>query len=192
MQTSSKNRLARLEAAIRQRTKNRSLDVRRKQYVGADWSTIFNAIWDAADDEGRELLEEIVKQAKDYAAQPPRNTPGGPVPYTHGFLRWLDLLAAGYADLPDRVPTCVLRAWRNGYTGVRHPGTAWTRPAWAPSATWRCEDCRMVLPNAREDGSMPHISPCPICRSDKLAHLDCSQPFGTSWINPKTGDYHAG
>jgi hypothetical protein len=73
-------------------------------------------------------------------------------------------LQDGWAELPETIPHAVLLAWRNGY--ANHPAGS------TPIPMWRCEDCRMVLPNCTPDGFGPCITPCPVCGGERIGRMN--------------------
>jgi hypothetical protein len=135
-------------------------------------------VWEAADDEGRPLLEEIAAQVKEYDSQPAPTRPEWQSEedfavdpdsevWPHGFTRWLHMMREGHASLPEELPTSVLVAWRDGYRdnpcNVRvgdRPGERST-----PIVTIRCERCWMALPG--------RFDVCPVCGGDRMGFLNC-------------------
>ena len=120
--------------------------------------------------ESYQLIEDIGQQIEEYQGKPRRLLPNGePTVDIHGFLEWLQGLKDGWAELPEVIPHEVLLAWRNGYANhpCRRPGEPCT-----PVPIRRCEDCRMVLPNATANDNGPCIIPCPVCGSEKIGHMN--------------------
>jgi hypothetical protein len=136
------------------------------------------------------VLEQILAQAKEYDNQPKRTLADGTEALdAHGLHWWLLLLHNGDAELPERIPHVVMLAWRDGYRGTK--SEAWPGPApWSPGPVWRCEDCRMALPNAYPGGRVFDggcMRPCPVCNGRRLAHMNFSEPWGKSWRIPRNG-----
>jgi hypothetical protein len=111
------------------------------------------------------IVEELGRQAEEYAALPPHEFQGVSTPRTHAFIEWISYVQEGHAPLPSPIPHALLLAYRNGH--ANHP----CKPLGTPIPTVLCQDCEMVLPNSKEEGGLPWISPCPACGGTNLAHF---------------------
>ena len=65
------------------------------------------------------VMEDILSQIDDYAAQPPHEFNGVVRPRVHGFLEWLFYVQEEHAPLPETIPHALLLAYRNGH--AHHP-----------------------------------------------------------------------
>jgi hypothetical protein len=132
-------------------------------------------LYDAVDDEGAAVLEEVVAQVREYDAQPDQECPEWQTPedfavdpdnerWPHGFTEWLIMLRMGAATLPEELPTSVLAAWRDEYAA--HPcnqpnsSTPSGQPGLraSPRVGARCASCGMALP-----GNIGLQPACPVC-----------------------------
>jgi hypothetical protein len=137
--------------------------------MGADLEEIVDALEAAVAPEDRPLLAEIDRQIEDYGERQPDRM--------HGFLEWVLLLHKGSRSLPERIPADLLRTWRDGYS----ERWGFDGSPRSLSASWRCEDCKMALPNAGPNGTL-FPSDCPVCGSVDLRYADLSRPIGERWI----------
>jgi hypothetical protein len=138
-------------------------------------------VYDACDDEGAAVLEEIAAQVKEYDEQPDQECPSWQTPedfavdpdnerWPHGFTEWLIMLRMGAATLPEELPTAVLIDWRDQYRA--HPcnqpnsATYSGQPGLrvSPRVGTRCASCGMALPGnpGNQDG-------CPVCGGTAFA-----------------------
>ena len=170
-------RLTKMLAEARTLAANRRRRVRARECRDLEWPDLLRLVWEAADDEGRPLLEEIAAQVKEYDSQPPPVRPEWQTEESfladedsevlpHGFVRWLHMLREGHASLPEELPASVLVAWRDGYRDHPcnvlfgdHPGERST-----PIVGMRCEACGMALPG--------RLDVCPVCGGDKMGFLN--------------------
>lgn len=131
-----------------------------RRCVGMTFDEVQAAVESAVAEEDLPILQEVIDQAEAYEALPARRLPDGTQPERlSGWREWLDLLAAGHASLPERMPTSALLAWRNA--GRRDPAANVLPQC-------RCADCRMVVPAHDESGNHGWpIRPCPACGSTK-------------------------
>jgi hypothetical protein len=123
---------------------------------------IIRMIVDACPPESESILSDVVSQVSEYQAHPPQyQLPDGtPYHHNHGFLDWLQALHDGWGDLPEKLPHAFLLAWRNG---SRNAVGA------APIVLYRCEGCRMLLPNSDSEGFLGRFRRCPVCGGTDIA-----------------------
>jgi hypothetical protein len=139
--------------------------VRRRQCQSATWEGLLDMVERSTLPESVPVIEEIAAQVEESHSRPPRELPDGTLRRdTHGFLQWLEGLQEGWAALPEKIPHAVLLAWRNGY--ANHPARS------TPIPIRRCEDCHMALPNCTADGFGHCITPCPVCGSGRIGHMN--------------------
>jgi hypothetical protein len=130
---------------------------------------IIRMIVDACPPESESVLSEIVAQVLEHQSRPPQYQLPDGTPYhrDRGFLDWLQALHDGWGDLPKKLPHAFLLAWRNG--GKNAGGTA-------PIVLYRCEGCRMLLPNNNSDGALGRFRSCPVCGGREIAAMLLFKP----------------
>jgi hypothetical protein len=139
--------------------------IRRRQCQNATWEELLQLVDESILPESWPVMEDILSQIEEYHERPPRELANGEMKKdVHGFVEWLWGLQDGWAELPETIPHAVLLSWRNGY--ANHPAAS------TPIPIRRCEDCRMVLPNCTADGFGPCITPCPVCGSNRIGHMN--------------------
>jgi hypothetical protein len=138
--------------------------VRRRQCQDASWEELLRLVDESIPPESEPLVNDILDQIEDYHRRSDESPGGESRENVHGFVEWLWGLQEGWAELPEAIPHAVLLAWRNGSANHTAGGT--------PIPMWRCEDCRMVLPNCTADGFGPCITPCPVCGGERIGHMN--------------------
>lgn len=164
-----KNRIRRLEEKANIMAKGRGRLVCSRDCKGVSLDELMQMVEESLLPESVPVLEDIAKQIEAYHQRPPRKLPNGEmINNIHGFVYWLWGLQAGCSSLPEKIPSELLLAWRNGY--ANHPAGA------TPVPIRRCEDCLLVLPNCSPDGFGPCINPCSVCGSENISHKKLSGP----------------
>jgi hypothetical protein len=159
-----RTRIAKLQDQVRVRAGRRT--IRDRYLKDKTFAQVLDLVEEAIAPESWPVMEDIIRQIEEYAAQPPRELCDGDLkPYVHGFLLWLCYVQEGHAPLPETIPHALLLAYRNGH--AHHP----CKPLATPIPIVLCLDCEMVLPNSTVEGGLPWISPCPVCGSENLKHF---------------------
>ena len=150
--------------------------VRSRKCEGADWPELLRMLWDAADDEGKAVLDEIAAQVEEYVRQAPPSKPDWQSDedfaadpdaqfWPHGFTCWLGMLRGGHASLPESLPTPALAAWRDAY----RDRNAWRwdsdSPKVSPIVTRRCAACHMAVCDRAFEA-------CPVCGGAEWQHVN--------------------
>jgi len=158
-----RTRLARLQDRVQVYTGRRA--VRPRYLRDQTLEQVLDLVDQAIAPDSAAVVDDLVRQIDDYAAQPAHAFNGVETPRVHGFLQWLCCVQEGHAPLPQAIPHALLLAYRNGH--AHHP----CKPLATPIPIVLCLDCEMVLPNSTEEGGLPWIAPCPVCGSANLEHF---------------------
>jgi hypothetical protein len=154
------------------RLESRQKAVRPGGCVVDDWMELVKLVISCVAFDDAEILGDVFRQFDEFTL---RSKPGadGNKP-VHGFAYWMFGLKQGWWPLPGRLPTSFLLAWKRGYLC----GDA-NRPPRSPQPAYRCEDCKLVLPDCQVDGSPGRMAACPACSGTKIAAAVAGQPPGT-------------
>jgi hypothetical protein len=138
---------------------------------GLDLGEILELVTAAVALEDQDLFQTLLNQIEEYKHRPPREIANGKlVQDVHGFVHWVLMLKHGSSSLPDQLPRPWLEAWIDGY--IHHPA--------APLPHFRCEGCKLALPNSSPDGGF-YFDSCPHCGNGNLSYRDISGNEKDGW-----------